>query len=128
MSINDYQPISNSPTSEIEKDYECIFECLTALAPLVQAFSIPAPSIPVPSEPAPLIQTPIAEEAFPVQVPPVQAFSALALSTANEPSRKQDEKHLKQVHIASPSDTCFLVDKCTNNDADSRLSQYPASR
>ena len=141
-SIDDHQPVSNSSTSEIEKDCECITECSTAPAPPVQALSVPAPSVPapsvpVPSGPAPLIQAPTAEEAFPeqvplaqvslAQVPPVQALSTSAPLAANEPGRKQHGKHLEQVQIASPSNICFPMDECTNNDADAQLSQYAAS-
>ena len=97
-------------------------QALSIPAPPVQALSIPALSVPVSSGPAPLIQTPTAEEVFPAQVPPVQVLSASTPLAAKKPSRKQHEKHLEQVHIASPTDICFPVDKCTDNDANSRLS------
>ena len=62
------------------------------------------------------------EETFPAQLLPVQALLASTPSAANEPSHKEHEKYLEQVHIASPSDTCFPMDKCTDSDTDFRLS------
>ena len=135
-SIDDHQPVSNSSISEIEKDCKYILECLTAQAPPAQVLSLPAPSVPVPSELASLIQAPTAEKAFSAQVslaqvllaqaPPVQALSASAPLAANKLGGKQHRKHLEQVHITSPSDICFSMDKFTNNDADAQL-QYAAS-
>lgn len=75
-----------------------------------------------------LIQALTAEKAFLVLVSPIQALLALASSVANEPTYDQHEKHIKQVYIASPSDICSLISKYTDNNADSQLFQYTASK
>ncbi len=83
------------------------------------ALTPPAPPAQLTSVQAPPVQALLAL--------PIQAFSASVPLAANEPGRKQHGKHLEQVHIASPSDIYFPMDKYTNNDTDAQLSQYAAS-
>ena len=87
-----------------------------------EATPIQAPPIQVPPTPAPPIQAPPAPERL------IQSSPTSAPSAPNEPGRGQPGKHREQVHIASPSDTYFLIEECTNKDADDQPPQYTASR
>ena len=108
------------PTSKFRKDCKCFSELSTALTLLTQALPI---QVPVPQ--APTIQASPATES-PIQSCPTSVpLEPLALV---ELGREQLEKHLEQVHIASTSDICFPIDKCTKNDANVQLFQYAASR
>ena len=50
--------------------------------------------------------------------PPTQAPPTSIPPTPIKHSRERPREQLEHVHIASPSDTCFLIDKCMNKDAD----------
>lgn len=101
----------NNLTSEILNDCKYISKCLTALESLIQALLMKNA----------LIQAFTAKEGFLAEVSSVQALSTLIPLAANKVSNKQ-YRNIEQVHITSPLDISFLIDKCTNN---LQITNYP---
>ena len=97
-------PVPNSFNSEIQKDCECIPECLTALASPAQVPSGQAPPSQAAPTNAPLIQAPLAQvppvqvslvPASPRQAPSVQAPAAQELPVQAPPVLAAQCKHFQ---------------------------------